>query len=58
MLETTESENIVKEKIFYQDQEVDEMEKNKPNNIDFGLRHNLDKNNRLIIDGDLTQILS
>ena len=54
LLETTESENFVNENIYYQDQEVDEMEKNKPNNIDFGLRHNFDKNNRLIVDGDLT----
>ena len=54
LLETTESENFVNENIYYQDQEVDEMEKDKPNNIDFGLRHNFDKNNRLIIDGDLT----
>ncbi len=54
LLETTESENFVKENIYYQDQEVDEMEKNKPNNIDFGIRHNFDKNNRLIVDGDLT----
>jgi hypothetical protein len=54
LLETTESENFVEGNIYYQDQEVDEMEKNKPNNIDFGIRHNFDKNNRLIVDGDLT----
>ena len=54
LLEITESENFVDGNIYYQDQEVDEMEKDKPNNIDFGLRHNFDKNNRLIIDGDLT----
>ena len=50
--EDIDTENFLPNGTYEQLQHLIETEKDKPHNVNFGIRHNFDKQNRLIIDGD------
>jgi hypothetical protein len=49
--EEVHSENFLSTGTFEQDQDIDQSDTDQPHNLNFGLRHNFNKQERLIVDG-------
>lgn len=54
LFETTASENFLENGAYNQVGDFTESERDKPNDIDFGVRHKIGENQLLVIDGDVT----
>lgn len=51
--ETSRTENFIESGTFKQFSELNENERDKPSDIDFGIRHKIGENQMLVIDGDV-----
>lgn len=54
LFQTTSTQNFLETGNYNQLTDLSETERDKPNDIDFGIRHKFSKNQRLVIDGDIT----
>lgn len=54
LTQNSESENFMENDTYFQDNTIIEKETNTPHNFDLGVRHNFNKQNRLVINGGLS----
>lgn len=54
LFQTTTSENFLENGAYNQVGDLTESERDRPNDIDFGIRHKISENQLLVIDGDVT----
>lgn len=54
LFQTTSSQNFLESGTYNQLSDLTENERDRPHDIDFGIRHKIGKNQMLIIDGDMT----
>lgn len=54
LFQTTTSENFLENGAYNQVGDLTESERDRPNDIDFGIRHKIGENQLLVIDGDVT----
>lgn len=54
LFQTTTTQNFLESGVYNQNSELTENEKDKPNDIDFGVRQKIGEKQMLVLDGDIT----